>query len=255
MNTPTSPPSRAVSILLNVAHGIDHMFVLIFAAAIGSIAAEFGFSAWEDLMPYGVGAFLLFGLGSVPAGRLGDVWGRRQTMLLFFFGIGAAAMLVTLSRNAWQLAATLTVMGAFASIYHPVGIPMLLQQARNPGATIGVNGLAGNLGVAVAAVVTGFLVKWMGWRAAFVVPGVFAIACGAIFAFVCPQEKEAPAKRKGGAQVVLARPALMRAFAVMTAAAVSGSLLFNFSTNGNGQLLAERFRGVVEDPAIAAASQ
>jgi predicted MFS family arabinose efflux permease len=31
---------------------------------------------------------------------------------------------------------------------------------------------------------------------------------------------------------------------------VTIGLLFNFSTNGNAQLLAERFRGVVEDPAL-----
>ena len=31
---------RAVSLLLNVAHGIDHMFLLIFATAVATIAAE-----------------------------------------------------------------------------------------------------------------------------------------------------------------------------------------------------------------------
>jgi predicted MFS family arabinose efflux permease len=36
----------------------------------------------------------------------------------------------------------------------------------------------------------------------------------------------------------------------MTAASVTGSLLFNFTTNGNAQLLGERFRGIVEDPAL-----
>ncbi len=45
-------------------------------------------------MPYGVGAFMLFGLGSLPAGRLGDLWGRRQMMLIFFFGMGVSALLV-----------------------------------------------------------------------------------------------------------------------------------------------------------------
>ena len=28
------------------------MFLLIFATAVGTIAAEFGFARWEDLMPY-----------------------------------------------------------------------------------------------------------------------------------------------------------------------------------------------------------
>jgi MFS family permease len=246
------PP--VVKLLLNVAHGIDHMFLLIFATAVASVAAEFGYAKWEDLMPYSVGAFALFGLGSLPAGRLGDVWGRRVMMLVFFFGIGASALLVAMTQNAWQLAAALTLLGAFASIYHPVGIPMLVQNVPNPGAVIGVNGLAGNLGIAVAALLTGLLVKWIGWRAAFVVPGLISIACGIVFAIACPKEEHAPSKGKGGkAKVVLTPALLVRAFAVMTAAAATSSILFNFTTNGNSQLLSESFRGVIEDPALLGA--
>ena len=245
-----SAHARAVALLLNLAHAIDHMFLLIFATAVGSIAAEFGFSRWEDLMPYGVGAFVLFGLGSLPSGRLGDLWGRRRMMLLFFFGIGASALLAAATRNAWELAAALTLLGAFASIYHPVGIPMLLQRAPNPGAVIGVNGLAGNLGIAVAALSTGFMVQWFGWRAAFALPGLLAIGCGLLFARLCPQETEAPAKRSSKARVTLTPALMARVFAVMTAASVTGGLLFNFTTNGNAQLLTERFRGIVEDPAL-----
>jgi MFS family permease len=239
-----------VSLLLNIGHGIDHMFLLIFATAVASIAVDFGYSNWEDLMPYAVGAFAMFGVGSLPAGRLGDLWGRRVMMIIFFVGMGVAALLTALAQNAWQLAAALSLIGAFAAIYHPVGIPMLVQNVSNPGAVIGVNGLAGNLGIAVAALVTGFLVKWIGWRAAFVVPGLLAIVCGIAFALVCPKETEAPSKRKGKATVVLSPALLVRAFTVMTAAAVTGSLLFNFTTNGNSQLLSERFLGVIEDPAV-----
>ena len=242
---------RAVSLLLNVGHGIDHMFLLIFATAVASIAVEFGYANWTDLMPYSVGAFALFGLGALPAGRLGDVWGRRIMMIIFFVGMGAAALLVSVTQDAWQLAASLTLLGAFAAIYHPVGIPMLVQNVPNPGAVIGLNGLAGNLGIAVAALLTGFLVKWIGWRAAFAVPGMISIACGILFAITCPKETEAPARRKGGkAQVVLTPAMLVRAFTVMTAAAVASSLLFNFTTNGNSQLLSEGFLGVIEDPAV-----
>jgi len=242
---------RAVILLLNVAHGVDHMFLLIFATAVVAIAAEFGQASWQDLMPYTIGAFVLFGLGSLPAGRLGDLWGRRAMMLVFFFGMGASALLAALTQNAWQLAAALTLLGAFASIYHPVGIPMLVQQADRPGFAIGVNGLAGNLGIAFAALITGFLVKWIGWRAAFVVPGLFALAGGVVFALLCPPEPMAPARRKGGkAQVRLTPAMLVRTLSVMTGAAAISTLVFNFTTNGNSQLMAERFRGLVEDPAV-----
>jgi MFS family permease len=250
----TVPPagfSATVRLLLNTGHAIDHMFLLIFATAVATIAIEFGYDNWTDLMPYSVGAFALFGLGALPAGRLGDLWGRRSMMVIFFIGMGLSAMLVAATQNAWQLAAALTLMGAFAAIYHPVGIPMLVQNVPNPGAVIGLNGLAGNLGIAVAALVTGFLVKWIGWRAAFVIPGLVSIACGIVFAMTCPKETEAPAKRKGGkAKVTLTPEMLMRAFLVMTSAAAVSTILFNFTTNGNAQLLTEGFRGVIEDPAV-----
>lgn len=243
------PP--VVNLLLNLAHAIDHMFLLIFATAVATIAIEFGFNNWTDLMPYSVGAFALFGLGSLPAGRLGDLWGRRIMMIIFFIGMGVAALLVALTQNAWQLAAALTLLGAFAAIYHPVGIPMLVQNVPNPGAVIGLNGLVGNLGIAVAALLTGLLVKWIGWRAAFIVPGIIAIACGIMFAMLCPPESHAPSKGKGGkAKVTLTPAMLVRAFAVMTAAAAVSTVLFNFTTNGNSQLLSEGFRGVIEDPAM-----
>ena len=239
----TSP----TALLLNIGHAMDHLFLLIFATAVASIATQWGM-VWQDLMPYTVGAFVLFGLGSLPAGRLGDLWGRRVMMVIFFLGLGGAGLLVAAVQQPWHLAVALTVMGAFASIYHPVGIPMIVQNSTRPGFTIGLNGLAGNLGIAVAAILTGFLVQQAGWRMAFAVPSLLAIACGVIFALVVPREEMAPA-RKPKRSVDLPAPVMVRIFFVMTLAAVSGSMIFNFTTNGNNQLLAERLRGLVDDPA------
>ncbi len=241
-------PSRALSLMLNVGHAIDHMMLLIFATAVGAIAADFGFARWEDLMPYSVGAFFMFGLGAIASGRLGDLWGRRGMMVIFFIGIGGAAIVVAMTHDAWQLAIALTLLGAFSSIYHPVGIPMLVLGAKNPGLTIGINGLAGNMGIAVAALATGFLVKAIGWRAAFIVPGLLSIACGVVFAMVAPKESAPPSKR-AAKQAITTRGTVARLLAIMTLAAISASFVFNFTTNGNAQLLQERFRGIVEDPA------
>jgi MFS family permease len=238
---------RPTALLLNAGHALDHLFLLIFATAVGAIAADWGM-VWQDLMPYTVGAFVMFGLGSLPAGRLGDLWGRRAMMVVFFMGMGLSAMLIATTTGVWPLAAALTLMGVFASIYHPVGIPMLVQQAKNPGFTIGVNGLFGNLGIAGAAILTGFLVKYAGWRAAFVVPGVLALLCGLLFLALVPKETEPPARRPK--KSVDLPPSLMaRVLLVMTLAAISSSLIFNFTTNGNGQLLAERLQGLIDDPA------
>lgn len=247
--SPASTLTRPFALLLNVAHALDHLFLLIFATAVAAMARDFGFARWEDLMPYGAGAFVMFGLASAPAGRLGDLWGRRQMMAVFFFGIGASALLVAATQTAWQLAAALTLLGTFSAIYHPVGIPMLLQHSTRPGRTIGWNGLAGNLGIAVAAVLTGALVTVAGWRAAFVLPGVLTLLLGLLFLKLAPVETEPPARRTTRAAVPLPAALLARVFAVMTLAAIASSVLFNFTTNGNGQLMAERLRGLVDAPA------
>jgi MFS family permease len=254
MSAPAAAPAEARErraaweLLLNVAHAIDHWVLLIFATAVSSIAVDFGFSRWEDLMPYATGAFFAFGLGSLPAGRLGDTWGRRPMMLAFFYGLGASLLLVALAQGPWQIAAALTLMGVFSSIYHPVGIPMLLRDARRPGRTIGVNGLAGNLGIALAALVTGLIVKYFGWRVAFAVPALASIGCGLLFARLSPPEGEPPTKRKPAA-ATLPPGVLVRVVAVITVIATTSALLFNFTTNGYTELMRERMAAVVTDPA------
>ena len=235
-------------LLLNIGHAMDHMFLLIFATAVTSIAKDFGVARWEDLMPYSVAAFFFFGLGSLPSGRLGDLWGRRQMMIIFFVGMGLASMLVALTHTPLQLALALALLGAVASIYHPVGIPMLVQGAARPGWTIGINGLAGNLGLAVAAAVTGLFIKYLGWRMAFVIPGLLSVAAGAWFAISTPKEPAPHAKKKaatGSHEGVSVGRLLM----IMTIAASSGSMLFNFSTSSNFELLTNKFADISQDPA------
>lgn len=233
--------------LLNIAHAIDHLMLLIFATAVGSIAIEFGISSWQELMPYAVGAFFMFGLGSVPAGRLGDLWGRRAMMLVFFFGIGLASIAASFTQSPLQLAVAMTIVGCFASIYHPVGIPMLIQGAAKPGATIGLNGLSGNLGIAVAAVLTGFLVSLAGWRIAFIVPGVISIVCGIVFALAVPQETVPPAKRTTK-RLQIDEVTRRKVFLIMTLTATSNGMLFNFTTNGNSEFLKARLPELANNP-------
>jgi MFS family permease len=136
----TSP----TAILLNIGHAMDHWIIVVFAYTWGVIAGVWGVE-WTELTPFNYGALFMFGVGSIVSGRLGDLWGRWIMMVIFFAGMGVSALVIALCSNKWQIGAALTLMGAFASIYHPVGIPMLVQKAKY-GFTIGVNGLAGNMG-------------------------------------------------------------------------------------------------------------
>src|SRR5881394_1774975 len=128
-------------------------------------------------------------------GHASDQWGRRAMMVLFFAGMGVSSLVIALCQNKWQIGAALTVMGAFASIYHPVGIPMLVQKADKPGFVIGVNGLVGNLGIAIGSSISVLLATRYGWQMAYVVPGVICLVAAVLFALFVPQEREAPASR------------------------------------------------------------
>jgi predicted MFS family arabinose efflux permease len=101
-------------------------------------------------------------------------------------------------------------------------------------------------------VLTGFLVKYFGWRTAFVVPGIVTIALGVLFWRVVPQEAAPPARR-APKQSALPRSELVKAVLVLTVTSTCGSLVFNFTTNGNGELMADRLRNITADPAVIGA--
>ena len=151
---------------------------------------------WKELTPYDFGALFMFGAGSIVTGQLGDLWGRCGHDGHLLRRHGRLGLVIALCSNKWQIGVALTLMGAFASIYHPVGIPMLVQKAKNPGFTIGVNGLVGNLGIAIGAGLSVLLAQRFGWQMAFIVPGVICLVCAVAFVVLVPREEEAPAKRK-----------------------------------------------------------
>src|SRR5262249_60009928 len=80
-----------------------------------------------------------------------------------------------------QIGIGLFVIGVFAAIYHPVGLAIVTAKWRNTGMRIAVNGVWGNLGVASAALLTGYFIDHGSWRAAFIVPGAIAIAIGVAY--------------------------------------------------------------------------
>lgn len=238
--------SSPTSLLLNLGHALDHWVLAIFLYTVSVIAGVWG-ADWKELTPYAFGASFMFGAGSIVSGKLGDQWGRRAMMILFFTGMGLSCLVIALCRNKWQIGAALTVMGAFASIYHPVGIPMLVQRAEKPGIVIGVNGLIGNLGIAIGSSVSVLLATRFGWQMAYIVPGVICLVGAVLFVVLVPREQEAPAKRRS--RVLDLPPGIMaRIFFIMTCAAVSGSIVFNFTTNSNGEMLKARLAELAADP-------
>jgi MFS family permease len=232
-------------VFLNVGHALDHLFMLIFPTVVLAMAPEFGCS-YSEMLPLSLGGFIMFGAFSLPAGWLADHWSRRGMMVVFFIGIGAASMLTGLAVSTLQIGLGLTLIGVFGAIYHPVGIAMLVSGRDKVGRVLGVNGVFGNLGVALAALLAGALAYWINWRAAFLIPGALSVAIGIAFALLVPPvSKLAPAsKREGG--VVIGRHTLMRVFTILTVATIGGGVIFNATTVAMPKVFDERLTALTQ---------
>jgi MFS family permease len=174
-----SSPRLALA-FASIAHSFSHMFVLFYATVVLVLEREWGMS-YAELFTLSIPGAVMFGLAALPAGWLGDRWSATGMIAVFYVGTGTASILTGLADGPFLLAAGLTAIGTFAAIFHPVGIPWLLSRARNKGRAMGVSGVFGAVGTAVAAVTAGGLADLFGWRAAFILPGIAGVICGAAF--------------------------------------------------------------------------
>ena len=242
--------ARRVINYVNIAHLFDHMFMLIFPTAVLAMGADFG-NSYGELLALSIGGFIAFGAGSIPSGWLGDKWSRRHMLGVFFLGIGTAAIFTGLTSSMITLAIGLTLMGLFASIYHPVGTAMLTAHAdalspETLGRELGTNGVWGNVGVACAALVTGAIAQFLGWRFAFILPGAISILFGIAYLVIVPEHASPP--RKGKPQKAVPRAIAMRAFAVLAVVGVSGGVVFNAATIVLPKLFSERLHDLIGTP-------
>ncbi len=231
------PQSRVIG-FINIGHLVDHMVMLIFPTAVLGMQADFA-QPYNALIALALGGFIMFGAGSLPAGWLGDRWNRRNMLAVFFLGVGVATIATGLTCTRWQLAAELAAIGLFAAIYHPVGTAMLVSHADRVGRAIGVNGVWGNLGVAFAAIATGAVTQWLGWRWAFILPGAAALGVGAFYLALVPPEANQN-KRTVARAARFPRAVIMRAFVVLALVTLSGGVVFNATTVAMPKMIDER---------------
>ena len=122
---------------------------------------------------------ILVGAAALPAGWLANRWSMTGMMVIFFIGMGGSSVAAGFAGGRTGLVWALAGIGVFAAIYHPVGIPWVIRNSIGSGGKIlAFNGIFGGLGVAMAGIVAGGLANGLGWRAAFIVPGLVAVATG-----------------------------------------------------------------------------
>ena len=240
-------PSRVIG-FVNAGHFIDHYSMLIFAAAVIIMGPALGM-AYSELLPYATPGFVAFGAGSLITGWLGDRWSRRHMMVIFFFGIGASMIAVGFVQTPLQLGAALLSIGIFASIYHPVGTAMIVSYANRLGREMGLNGVFGNLGVASSALMTGVIGQYLGWRWAFIIPGIVTMLIGVAFMRLVVHEDRTGFKQ-AAAQARVAKSDMWRVILSLLIVVIAISTTFNAVTVALPKLFAERLADLTKSPAL-----
>ena len=247
------PRDRLNFLFLNVGHFFDHLFMLIFATVAAlRLATEWDMS-YAALIPYATPGFIAFGICAIPAGWIADKWSREAMMVVFFVGIGASSIATALADSPLGIALGLFAIGAFAAIYHPVGLALVVEGRERTGVPLAVNGVFGNLGVAAAALLTGFLIDTGGWRNAFVLPGVLSIGLGIAYAvFIRAGRAERPVFGSGDGRARTAtagaspldRAMFVRVLSIVVFSTAIGGLIFQSTTFALPKVFEERLAGI-----------
>lgn len=164
---------RELSILLSTCYGhfMSHFNMLVFPALLLPLAGRLNMSL-GSVLGISFWMYLLFGITALPWGMAADRWGARPLMLIFYLGSALGGFIVSLYIDSpGKLLLALAVLGLFSGIYHPTGLGLISKEIERVSMAMGYNGMFGNLGLALAPLLTGLLNFFWGPRAAFLFIG------------------------------------------------------------------------------------
>lgn len=142
------------------------------------------------------GYVLMFGCLLIPAGALGDRFGRKGALLAGLGVFAAACLIAAAAPNVGVLIAARALSGAGAALVMPATLSLMIQitaPARRPHAialwtsATGVAGVVGNVG-------GGLILQYLSWQALFLTVAPLAVALAAAAALVAPRGERHPAR-------------------------------------------------------------
>ena len=167
-------------------HFMIHVYENCFGGILKDLQNEWG-TDYTALGSIGVPLFFLFGLMAIPGGWLADRIGSKKILLVCLFGAAGASFTASLTREVAGIHAMivlsflLAILGVFTGLYHPSGLSFISRGVERRGTAMGIHGVFGNLGLAIAPFAASALAHAFGWRNAFFVLAFPAAILGTAF--------------------------------------------------------------------------
>jgi MFS family permease len=175
--------------ITSLAHFLCHLGELIFPSVMVAVMAEFGLEPHVATALALLG-YILLGAGALLVGLWADAWDPRRILLIYFFAMAGAGLAVALAPDVPFLFVGLTLLGLAASIYHPTGLAMISMGVRQRGKALGINGVAGSFGIALAPLLGSWASQVGMWRMAY---GILAALAGLFAILIIVDFRKLPA--------------------------------------------------------------
>ncbi|HVE48594.1 MAG TPA: MFS transporter [Casimicrobiaceae bacterium] len=156
--------------LVGVAHSVSHFFQLALPPLFPLLKAEFGVS-WT-LLGVLVGVFYAAsGIAQFAAGFLVDKMGARPVLFGGLALLAGGTLVASFAPGLWWLYPIVALMGLGNGVFHPADFAILNANVdpRRLGHAYSTHGIGGNLGYALAPIVSFGLAALLGWRGSLAV--------------------------------------------------------------------------------------
>jgi MFS family permease len=176
-------PQETSIVAITGSHGLMHGYLTLLPALLPLISGDLGNIETIGILASLVALF--YGWFSLPVGFLADRFSKKSLITLSMFLLGLSSIIVGVSPSVEVAALGLIMLGIGASLYHPCGYAhMSLLSDEMRGRYMGIQGMGGDMGMALSFLTSAFLGSEYGWRNTFIIWGVVGLAVALIDFFV-----------------------------------------------------------------------
>lgn len=179
-----NPRERSILISTCFGHFMCHFNMFFFPALVLPIAGRLNMDI-ANVLGMSFWMYFLFGMTALPWGMAADRLDPKFLLILFYFGSGLSGLAAAIwIDSSTGLFVTLTLLGIFSGIYHPIALGIISKEIKRVSLGMGYNGMFGNLGIAMSPLLAGIFNWLWGLRVAYLIMGAMNLmGIALIFSF------------------------------------------------------------------------
>ncbi|MFB6155606.1 MAG: MFS transporter, partial [Haloferacaceae archaeon] len=175
--------------LVTVAHGVNEFYSVALPPILPLLVTDFDVTYGEAGALLTV-FFVMYSVFQLPAGVVADRVGQRLLLAAGMVVLSLGLLVSSLAPNYETLVAGQVVAGIGGSTYHPAGMSLVsdIETDETEGKAMGIHGLGGVTGTALAPALVGGLAALYDWRLALTAAAGVGVVYALVFFVLFPAD-------------------------------------------------------------------